>query len=222
MATAIFPTTQTQRRVIMNKIKQWAYFTWLCICGKISSEILQNAINASREAGEKNEPALKWQSDKLRYVNSVTTDPQTNLNFLEFFQTKEGLYVWETFRANILKYVQGIVETIEPITAYYFDLKERMSDSEIDRELPKGYEFGLIEGLTLILWLLLKQWGGKDGSLLNTDYRANIFHLKILGYVAVVRVYWNADSGRWFVNDWKFGELGRWDAAYRVFSCQPV
>jgi hypothetical protein len=206
----------------MKKFKLWVYFTWLCILGKASLEILQNAINASKAADEKKEPALKWQSYKLQYVDSVTTDPQKNLDFHKFFQTKKGLYIWETFSTNILKYVEGVVDAIGSITAYYFDLREKMSDSEINQELPKGYEFGLIKGLALILWLLLKQWGGKDGVLLNTDYRSNIFHLKILKYVLVVDVFWSAGNGRWLVIAWEFDGHGQCSADNRVFSRQSV
>ncbi|MDD5084079.1 MAG: hypothetical protein PHT88_04115 [Candidatus Moranbacteria bacterium] len=36
--------------------------------------------------------------------------------------------------------------------------------------------------------------------------------------VAVVNVNWNADNGKWNVNDWKFGENDRWNADNRMFS----
>lgn len=196
----------------MKKIKQWVYFTWLFILGKVSSETLQNVINESKDATEKKEPATKWQSDKLEYVDSITTEPQQNLNFFEFFQDRKGLWVWGSFTGNVLKYVTGIVDKMEAITAYYFELKENLSDSEISQELPKGYEFGLIGGLALIVWLILKQWGGKDGALLNTDYRANIFPLKIGKEVLVIGVDWDAGGGAWRVSAWKFGEDVLWVA----------
>ncbi|MDD5083505.1 MAG: hypothetical protein PHT88_01025 [Candidatus Moranbacteria bacterium] len=203
----------------MKTLKLWLYFSYLLFTGKLSVKTLQDTINTGKDVSKK--AVEKWQSEKLRYAGSVTTDPQQNLDFFEFFKDRKGLWIWEGFTKNVLKYVTGIVEKIGSITAYYFDMKDTLSDSEISRELPKDYEFGLIEGLALIVWLLLKQWGGKEGALLN-DGNANIFHLKVLNGVVVVSVHWLAGNGGWDVDDWWFGGSGRWDAGSRVFSRIPV
>lgn len=205
----------------MKTVKIWLYFSYLFFAGKISEKTLQDAVNASKDAVTKEKIVEKWQSETLKYAGSVTTDPQQNLNFLEFFQTREGLWIQSDFADNVLKYVTGVVDTIQPITALYFNLKENLSDSDISREFQKNYAFGLIEGLALIVWLLLKQWGGEKGALLKNG-RANIFHLHILNQVLVVDVRWGSSNGIWSVNAWKFDKHGPWDAGWRVFSCEAV
>lgn len=161
--------------------------------------------------------ASRWASAKLALAGTVTGKPEEGLDLLDFFRTKEGIYVWDSFTDRVLKYVTGTVEKIAPVAADYFDLQEALLNWRIRSELPQGHVFGLVEGLTFIAWLIFRQWGGKDGVLLSNGC-TNLFYLDVNSEVLVVYVYWGAGHGRWGVGVWALGESGLWSAGHRVFS----
>lgn len=156
------------------------------------------------------------QSQRLAYAGSITTDPQENLDFQAFFKDRDGLYIWGDFVGNVLRYVTETVKNIGSIQADFFDLRKDSSDHEVRGDLPVHHEFGLIEGLALIVWLLLKQWNGEEGSLLING-RANIFYIKIVGNKFLgVSVFRN--DRKWHVDVWRLGEVELWYVDLRVFS----
>ncbi len=127
-----------------------------------------------------------------------------------FYQTRDGLYIWGEFNERILANVKS-VEKLDACTGKSYDLRKNAKDSQITAELPEGYEWDPSELCARIAQMIEKQWGGRDGELLNNGY-ANLFYVP--GFV--VYVFWLADSGYWFVNAGGRDDY-YWSAGYRVF-----
>lgn len=128
----------------------------------------------------------------------------------EFFKNRDGLYVWNSFKDNVLEKAKAA--TVNSFSLSSFDLTKDAYDKEIEKELPKKHIFTETEVCAVIAGLIEKQSKGEEGTLLNTGY-ANIFYTKSL----VVGVGWDSGYGRWHVFDWDRGD-GSWREGFRVFS----
>lgn len=127
----------------------------------------------------------------------------------EFFQDRKGLYVWNSFKNNIVDKAKeskkGFKSSISSFT-----LLKSATDNEIEKELPKKHLFSETEVCVVVASLIEKQSKGEDGPLKNNGY-ANLFYTRS----HVVRVYW--DGGRWGVGGWNRDD-GTWGGGGRVFS----
>ena len=152
----------------------------------------------------------KQDSGVLCFREDVPVEPLTEpLNLDAFFQSRPGLYVWDSFRARaktLLGKVCGSSNGAPVLRSY--DLTEAAYDRKIKQILSKAHEVDL----WMIAQMIRAQGGGKDGPLITNGF-ANIFYVS--GFV--VFVYWNAVSGRWYVIGWGLDD-SRWNAGYRVFS----
>ncbi|MFT7644797.1 MAG: hypothetical protein ACI9BF_000455 [Candidatus Paceibacteria bacterium] len=159
--------------------------------------------------------------ETARHLTALTTHDVVGYKYnpLDFFKTRKGLRTSDNFQNFILAAAEdGVVETSD-VKIGHADLAQAANDAEIDAELPEGHVFDDVNDFLGRLGTLIDdQWGGKDGVLLNTGYRANILYVKgVNGKTFAVRVYWNS-GGRW----WHCYALrlddGRWNADSRVFS----
>lgn len=129
---------------------------------------------------------------------------------LEFYQNRDGLYVWDEFRNRVGKYAKQ-VQSLPLAIGKSYDLQKNSYDRQITDELPQGYEWDPSELCARLAQMIEKQWGGTAGELLNNGY-ANLFCVP--GFV--VDVSWYAGGGGWGVYAYRLGG-GRWRAGYRVF-----
>jgi len=138
-------------------------------------------------------------------------------NPLEFFKTRSGLYIFDTFKELLLhNLIEKQIDAVDSTIAYV-DLAQSANVAEIGTELPADYVFeDVYFFLCYLKALLKKQWGGKDGDLLSNG-SSNIFSLKVGGESLGVSVRWSADDRGWFCFAGRLG-ANRWPASYRMFS----
>ena len=134
----------------------------------------------------------------------------------QYFATRKGLYVNESFARKILPFAKA--EGLADITKVsYVNLPKNMNDSEIIAQHLGGIEEAKKNALTLnqVRTFLDNQWNGEDGPLL-VDGCADIFY--VLGVEGVLfAVGAGRRGGRWDMCGWTLGERGRWGAGRRVF-----
>lgn len=146
---------------------------------------------------------LKALETKISVTNSEEFDPK------EYYQNREGLYVWSSFNSRILAKTSP-VEKGKEFSLASFNLIENASDEEIEAGLPEQHLFDESDACAVIAGMIAKQPKGEEGDLLNTGY-ANLFYTPSF----VVSVHWG--GGRWRVDSW--GRDGDdWSADGRVFS----
>lgn len=134
----------------------------------------------------------------------------------EFFKTSPGLWISDNFR-NILYAVPNTTVSTEAATIGYADLTQPANDGEIGTKLPPDYVFSdVVTFLVFLEILILAQWGGKEGVLVNSG-RANIFHVKVDGETFAVYVSWDAGSREWSCFALRLGDV-RWHAGNRAFA----
>lgn len=128
----------------------------------------------------------------------------------EFFKNRDGLYVWNSFKDNVLEKAKAA--TVNSFSLSSFDLTKDTYDKEMEKELPKKHIFTETEVCAVIAGLIEKQSKGEEGTLLNNGY-ANIFYTKS----RVVCVGWDSDVGEWGVLGWN-RDGPSWREGLRVFS----
>jgi len=128
-----------------------------------------------------------------------------------FYKKRDGLWIGDFFRDNVLSQAKTIKKLLATAFKSY-DLTKNAYDREITPCLPENHEFDISEALARIAKMIEKQWGGKEGELLNNGY-ANLFYVP--GFV--VGVYWDAGGRTWCVRAWLRDGLD-WDEGRRVFS----
>jgi hypothetical protein len=148
---------------------------------------------------------LKPVEKKIAIATKAKFDPK------EYYQTRNGLYVWGNFGERILSKTSPI-KTAKKISIVSYELTKSASDESIEKALPKKHIFDESEVCAIISTMIDKQAKGEEGDLLNTGY-ANIFYTKAF----VVRVDWHSDGRHWYVSAWRRGG-GGWAAGGRVFS----
>lgn len=155
---------------------------------------------------------------EFAYVDSVVIDSQKNMNLLEFFRSKQGLYSFEGFMHNVLRYVTGNLFQNKQICVDYFDLRENLWDREIRAKVPPGYTFDLVEGLICIALFVYKQWQNKASGVLRTNSGAiNVFYLDVFGTTRVIGVRWIGGYDGWGIDSWEPDAKIPEFAGFRVF-----
>jgi len=128
-----------------------------------------------------------------------------------FYRTCSGLHVWDDFRSRIVAKARpsevGATFKIES-----FELRQDLTDAEIEAALPKRHLFDETQVCAIIAGLIAKQPNGEEGPLINNGY-ASLFYMS--SYVAHVR-WRRAGSRRWSVHAWLCGGDG-WNAGNQVF-----
>lgn len=142
--------------------------------------------------------------------DSIPSDPIKEFGLSVFYKTRKGLWISDSFRDNVLVKA-AIVKTLPTATLKSMSLIKDAYDREITPCLPPDYEWDVTEALARIAQMIEKQWGGKEGELLNNGY-ANLFYVP--GFV--VLVFWYAGDGRWDVGAWELDD-NLWDAGLQVF-----
>ena len=138
------------------------------------------------------------------------------INLHDSFKTREGLWTSSNFNKFILSGAAKRKVSGET-TIGYADLVQASNNAEVGDELPEGYVFENVHTfLAQLATLIESQWGGKEGTLLNTGY-ANIFYVKVSGEVFAVSVHRNADLRKWLCDADRL-DVGRWLAGDRAFS----
>lgn len=130
------------------------------------------------------------------------------VSFIEFFQTRQSLYVSDGFRDLIV----AKATPAEPVEVKIFDLQRNMPDSEIEDRLGDGHLFDEGALCATIQKMIEAQVDGKEGVLLNNQY-ANFFYTAS----CLVDVHWLADDrDEWYVSTWPRDGVG-WNVGARVF-----
>lgn len=164
---------------------------------------------------------VKLTVEIIRRLTALTsaTVAAGNQNHPDFFKTRKGLWLSDNFQNFILAAAKDEAVQAPDTTIGYADLAEAANDAEIAAELPKGHVFEDVDAFLSYLGDLIEtQWGGKDGVLLNKNYRANIFYVKGLnGERFAVYVYWRGVDRRWHCYASRLDDY-RWLAGFRVFS----
>lgn len=154
---------------------------------------------------------------RLSNLTSVTI-PANEINSSNFFKTREGLWTSDNFNNFILSGASKKKVSADETTIGYADLVQAANDAEIAGELPEGYVFEDVDlFLAHLATLIERQWGGKNGTLLNNNGRSNIFYVKVSGEVFAVLVDWHAGLREWYCFADRLDDR-RWFAGYRAFS----
>ena len=151
----------------------------------------------------------------LEFLGKVTVQVTEPVNSNEFFQTREGILVEDGL--NDL-FVGDTVHSVGIVELSKYGIKKNSLDRNIRRELPENHVFEADEFCQIITTQINKQWGGKQGDLLNNGY-ANIFYVrsKDKKKVFTVGVYWRSDDLEWRVYFWELDD-DQWPAESCVFS----
>jgi len=140
-------------------------------------------------------------------------------NPLDFFKSREGLWLSDNFKNFILAAATGDVVETNDTEIGHADLAQLANDAEIMGELPQGHVFENVDdGLNYLSTMIDTQWRGKSGVLLNTDYRANIFYVKgVNDETFAVNVHWYSVDREWHCSANRLVDYRR-SAFSRVFS----
>jgi hypothetical protein len=139
------------------------------------------------------------------------------INLAKFWQTRQGLWLSDNFKSMILAVAKLSPVTVDSMTRSYRDLAEDANEEEIDREAPEGGVFENLEDfLTHLALELTAQWGGIDGRLLNNEYKANLYRVRVGQAVLTVHANWHSAYRGWCVSALQ-PMADRCRAGYRVF-----
>lgn len=150
----------------------------------------------------------------LKEVNpSIALEARGDYSPQEYFKTRDGLYVYESFTGRM----QGKLGTIAKGAKFAIeslDLVTSATDEQIEKSLGNKNVFDETVACGVIIELVAAQPKGEEGLLLNNGY-ANLFYTPS----CVVDVYWGAGGRAWLVFVWERGD-GGWRGGTRVFSPQ--
>lgn len=126
-----------------------------------------------------------------------------------FYKTREGLYVTDDFRRNIVGVAKPTDAGAKWKKMRRFELTVNATGTDLKSARPQGI-WSATEFCPWLCAKLAKQPNGKAGELLN-DGRATLFLVEgANGGVFVVNVHWRAGHSEWHVYAWKLGN--EWDA----------
>lgn len=153
----------------------------------------------------------------IRATQAVINRGQT-FHAPTYFQSRNGLYVWDSFATRVLPAFQVKVVRRGLAGVTQVDLPRNMNDSERYRELQGGEGEVRKHVFTpdQIADQIDLQPNGEDGELL-TNGCANLFDVLVGEVLVVVSVRWNSVVRLWHVFAWSPGEFGEWGAGKRVF-----
>ncbi len=158
---------------------------------------------------------------RLRQITTVNL-PANSESFTatNYFQSRDGLHVWDNFKYLILPATKPIEKT-PAMEVAYSELLERSIDSQIRNELSESHVF---KDATIfcshLAGMIDSQFSGKEGPLLTSGY-ANIFYVQVEVKVLAVDAYWNHDDRRWLVYTYEVDDYD-WGVGDRVFSATAV
>lgn len=136
----------------------------------------------------------------------------------KFYQTKEGLYVWDDFKTRIVSAAEPVKAEVGFKKTTFWKFTQVATGQDLFAERPKD----VWSATDFCAWLSVKltqQSNGQAGELLNTGY-ANLFLVQgINGSVFVVDVDWYSIFRKWFVHTWSLGD--DWNAERRFVS-KPI
>ncbi len=139
-------------------------------------------------------------------IATARTEP---IDLNQFFRTRPGLYVWDSFRE---RFELGVAPSAPERPYVASLLKSNAYDRNIRRELPENH----LSTLEDIAGFIEAQPHGKEGFLLTNGY-ANMFY--VLGkndQVFNMDVIWHSDDHEWNVFDGTLDEDGGWRAKDQV------
>ena len=156
---------------------------------------------------------------RLRHVGAVSFPAlRKNHDPREFFQNRDGLYVWNDFRNQILPVASPMKKRTPKAKISIFDLTVAMTDEEIETELGDAHIFedtGI--ACAYLKEMLTRQKSGEEGDLLVNGY-ANILYVRgVNSEVFAVHVHWDAASRGWHVHAFRLDDC-HWCAGDRVLS----
>jgi len=141
----------------------------------------------------------------------VLTAGKARRDFDAFFRTRPGLWVDSNFRSWVV--AKATTPTAGRVARKSTKLERNMADVEIEKMLGvgDGHIFDESQTCDIVMEMIAKQEGGREGELLNNGY-ANIFYLGS----CVVFVYWYVDHRKWSVHTYVRSD-NRWYAGGQVF-----
>jgi hypothetical protein len=148
----------------------------------------------------------------------IPTAKAVNTALAEFFTTKKGLYVHESFTKRVLPFHNDDA-TSDISSCDAVDLPRNMHDSEIIKEYLGGEEEAKKNAFTLnqMKAFIQAQPNGESGKLLTNDHYNIFYCIGKDGKLFAVSVYWNSADQEWVVRGWELGENDRWRAGRRIF-----
>ena len=149
----------------------------------------------------------------LRPVAQTVVSARTNpFNAAEFYRTRTGLYVCDTFATHLNLRARKIVDSAPERPYVALLLKENAYDDDIRKELPENH----LSTLEDIAGFIETQSRGKPG-LLHNNFWMNIFYVEGKNSeVFVAGVRWDPICCRWLVDDWELNKNGRWPAGRQI------
>lgn len=160
------------------------------------------------------EGARRFLANELLLMERPRPNSSVPLDINAFFQTREGLWVSDSFCKLVVAKVSPGGDRV--VAAKGQKLDRNMNDEKIEEMLGNGHVFDGDVLCHTLAKMIQNQWGGKSGQLLNNGY-ANLFYLSS----CVVHVYWRAVDRRWYVDAWERGGH-EWRAVNQVFSPATV
>ncbi len=152
---------------------------------------------------ETKDAVLEAIEKKVALTVSAAFDPQ------EYYQNRDGLYVWSAFKERTLAKAKKVKEGAK-FAVSSFKLLKYATDETIENALPKKHLFSESDVCAIIAELIAKQPKGEEGILIANGY-ANLFYTSAF----VVCVGWG--GGEWDVYAWGRDD-GEWRGGRRVFS----
>ena len=150
----------------------------------------------------------------LTYRGSKTIRITAERPPLDFYQDRDGLWVWGDFQNRVATRA-GTIEVDTVINVDYHEItipaENGATDEQIETALGSKHLFDETTVSALIAEMISAQEGGRAGLLLN-DGKVNLFYIS----GRVVLVSWLAGSSRWVVDTWGRDD-DRWNRGPRVF-----
>ncbi|MDP2734757.1 MAG: hypothetical protein Q8P12_00965, partial [bacterium] len=152
-------------------------------------------------------------------VAEITIPATQGVDPSQYFQTREGLYVWPEFSERIVSVAKKT--ELPEVTFRSFELVKSANDTEIRSELPEDYVLEASELCGYLPEIIASQPGGEEGFLL-TNGHPNVFYVRGRnGEVFAVGVLWDGVNLEWDVYADRLDD-GHWSGGYRVISLATV
>ncbi len=131
---------------------------------------------------------------------NFTSRPDETID--SFSMNRDGVDVWHNFKILFKDFLnQPLPNTSQAL--FYYDFKKGATDFEIEKEFGINKTLFIFESpimfLSVLVGLLLEQWEGKSGPLLNNGH-ANLFYIRLNSQVIMICVHWDLNCDVWGVN----------------------
>lgn len=153
-------------------------------------------------------------------VKFVVEIVKSVINIIDFFKTRDGLWLSGDFQKRILAPALEMPETAPASIGDPYGLSMSMTDAEILEKLGHKVFENSRAFLNTLARLIDEQWGGTEGALLNNGY-ANIFYVRGVNGKGESEVFavvadWAADYGKWNVFMYRLDDKA-WPPGNRAF-----